>query len=71
MSNSISLIILGLIFTYLMIGVAFYLPFIKIGVNKIDEGVKEAPLLMKVLIFPGVVALWPLLWQKLKKAKGS
>lgn len=65
---TVFLILLGL---YLLIGIVFYLPFIKTGVHKIDDGVKDAPRFMKALIFPGVVALWPLLLMKVKKGEPS
>ncbi len=54
---------------YLLIGVIFYFPFMKRGVHLIDQGVKGAPKFFKVLIFPGIVALWPLFYKKWRAAK--
>ena len=51
-----------------MVGLFFYIPFIRKGVHTFDDGVASAPLFMKVLIFPGVLALWPLLLSKWRKA---
>ncbi|MFY0593848.1 hypothetical protein [Roseivirga sp.] len=65
---SILLIVLGL---YILIGLIFYIPFIKTGVHKIDGGVKDAPVFMKILILPGTVALWPILLNKVKKGEPS
>ncbi|OEK01943.1 hypothetical protein BFP97_10625 [Roseivirga sp. 4D4] len=65
---TILLIALGI---YILIGIVFYFPFIKNGVRKIDEGVKDAPRFMKILIFPGTVALWPILLKKVKKGELS
>ena len=63
---SILLILAGL---YLLIGIVFYFPFMRTGVHLIDDGVKKAPRFFKILIFPGVVALWPILLKKWNKAK--
>ena len=65
---TIFLLALGL---YLLIGIVFYFPFIRSGVHKIDDGVRSAPLFMKILIFPGTVALWPILLKKVKKREKS
>ena len=56
---------------YLLIGLIFYIPFIRKGVHTFDDGVASAPFMMKVLIFPGTVALWPLLLRKWRKAVKS
>lgn len=71
MNESIATILLILLGVYLLIGVIFYFPFIKKGVHKIDDGVKAAPLFMKILIFPGTVALWPILFKKVRKGEPS
>jgi uncharacterized membrane protein len=49
-----------LIFTaiYLIIGILIYFPLIKKGIITFDESMHETPLFFKILIFPGVVALW-------------
>lgn len=69
MIETIVTIFLLLLGVYVLIGIIFYFPFIKKGVHKIDDGVKDAPLFMKVLIFPGAVVLWPVLVKKVKKVK--
>ncbi len=71
MLETIATIFLLLLALYVLIGIVFYFPFIKKGVHKIDEGVKDAPKFMKVLIFPGTVALWPILLKKMKKGELS
>uniref|UniRef100_UPI004048C19A hypothetical protein n=1 Tax=Roseivirga sp. TaxID=1964215 RepID=UPI004048C19A len=47
----------------------FCFVFFKKGIQSIDEGMKEAPIFMKILIFPGTVALWPVLLAKWRKTK--
>ncbi len=54
---------------YLLIGVIFYFPFMKQGVHLIDKVVKGTTKIFKILVFPGIVALWPLLYKKWRAAK--
>jgi hypothetical protein len=54
---------------YLISGLLFALPFLVKGVHSLDEGVKKSSVFMKILIFPGTVALWPLLLSKWRKTK--
>lgn len=61
---SVLLIAIGI---YLLIGIVFYFPFISKGVHTFDDGVRSAPVFMKILIFPGTVALWPILLKKWMK----
>lgn len=71
MIETVVTILLLLIAVYILIGIIFYFPFVKKGVHKIDDGVKDAPKFMKVLIFPGTVALWPILLKKVKNEDPS
>uniref|UniRef100_UPI004048E5D7 hypothetical protein n=1 Tax=Roseivirga sp. TaxID=1964215 RepID=UPI004048E5D7 len=61
--------VLILVGIYLLIGLFFCFVFFKKGIQSIDEGMKEAPIFMKILIFPGTVALWPVLLAKWRKTK--
>jgi hypothetical protein len=45
---------------YLLAGVLFAVPFVSRGVGKLDPRASGAGAGFRVLIFPGVVALWPL-----------
>lgn len=67
MTETIVSILLMAAGVYLLIGIAFYFPFIKKGVHTFDDGVKDAPVFMKILIFPGTVALWPILLKKWRR----
>ncbi len=49
---------------YLAIGVLFAIPFLKSGVAQIDPAAKDGTRGFRILIFPGVVALWPLLLKR-------
>ena len=68
MTETIVSILLMAAGLYLLIGLVFFIPFIRKGVHTFDDGVAAAPFMMKVLIFPGIVALWPLLLSKWRKA---
>lgn len=61
--------VLILVGIYLLIGLFFCFAFFGKGIQSIDEGAKEAPIFMKILIFPGTVALWPVLLAKWRKTR--
>jgi hypothetical protein len=45
---------------YAIAGVLFALTFLPRGVVRVDERVHESPVSVRVLLFPGIAALWPL-----------
>ena len=49
---------------YLALGIAFGIPFIIRGVDRVDPSMRISPVRMRILILPGVAALWPLLLVK-------
>ena len=54
---------------YLAIGVIFAIIFLLKGVNKVDEGAKDAGFFFKLLIFPGCILFWIVLLPKWLKSK--
>lgn len=46
---------------YLGVGVIVAIPFVTAGIGRVDPAAKGAPWTFRALVFPGVVALWPLL----------
>jgi len=46
---------------YAALGAAFALAFLAFGVDRIDHGAKGAGLLFRLMIVPGLIALWPLM----------
>jgi hypothetical protein len=56
--------IVGLVAGYLVAGLVFAAVFVVRGVAVIDPGAHDMPWSARLLILPGVVALWPLmLWK--------
>lgn len=49
---------------YLALGIAFGIAFITRGVDRIDPAMRISPARVRILILPGVAALWPLLLVK-------
>ena len=49
---------------YMIIGVVFAIPFLLVGVQRIDVQARGAGAGFRLLIFPGVAALWPLLLRR-------
>ena len=61
--------IIGTLAGYLGLGLAFALIFVMRGVAAIDPAARGMPRLARLLIAPGVIALWPLLLWKWFKQK--
>jgi hypothetical protein len=57
--------------TYALAGVGFALMFLPRAVARLDPRVAGAPKTLRLLIFPGIVALWPLFaWRWITGACG-
>lgn len=57
-------IILWIVALYCAAGLAFAIPFIIKGVNKIDEGARHSTIGFRIIIIPGVIIFWPVLLKK-------
>lgn len=64
MSVETATAIVGTLAGYLVLGLVFALAFVTRGVAVIDPGAQGMPRLARLLIVPGVIALWPLLLWK-------
>ena len=60
MSLVIAQFVVGVFEAYVVAGVAFALLFLPRGVTRLDPRVAGAPKMLRLLILPGIVALWPL-----------
>lgn len=45
---------------YALAGVLFALAFLPRGIVRVDERLRESPKTVRLLLFPGVAAFWPL-----------
>lgn len=63
----IAQIIPTIILIYLAIGLLFGIYFFIRGASQIDEQIKDSPWTVRLLLVPGAIGLWPLLFLKLVK----
>jgi len=54
---------------YVFLGILFSLYFVFKGAEKLDAGVKNTPWHFRLIIFPGSVMLWIVLFYKLQQKK--
>lgn len=50
-----------LLTVYALVGVVFAIVFVGRGAGRVDPAAKSSPLGFKLLVLPGVAAVWPLL----------
>lgn len=62
-------IFLGLLGSYVALGLLFALYFLFLGAKKIDPLMANSKKSVRLLLFPGVLATWPFLMGKLLKSK--
>ena len=61
MAQTVAEWLVGAAGLYLAAGVVFAVPFVVVGVGKIDQVAAQGSVGFRLIILPGVVALWPLL----------
>lgn len=54
-------------YAYLLAGAVFAVIFLRQGAAELDESARGISWKTRALLFPGTVALWPLLWRKWRK----
>lgn len=64
-------IVFGLFLVYLTCGLLFSVPFAAVGAGRIDGAARETSIAFRLLILPGIVALWPVLAAKWAKTCGQ
>lgn len=57
-------ILLAVLSIYLVAGLLFVIPFLVKGIHTIDETAEGSSAGFYIMIIPGVLLLWPLLWKK-------
>ena len=58
---NVASVIQGVVEGYLAVGAVFLVPFLVVGVSRLDPQVANSPVLFRGVLAPGVVLLWPLL----------
>ncbi len=53
--------IAGFLGAYAMLGAIFAIAFVARGIGSVDPVAKDSSVGFRLIVFPGVVALWPLL----------
>lgn len=71
MQETILGIVLAGIAVYLLCGLIFSILFISKGLKQLDEGTHGTGIGFKLIILPGCIILWPLLFTKWKKIKNQ
>ena len=61
----IAQIMFGLLGLYFGVGILFALFFVGTGITRIDAATKQSGWGFRLLVFPGAVALWPILWLRI------
>jgi hypothetical protein len=64
-------IFLGFLAFYVMFGLLFGLYFLFVGATKIDPLLADSKKGVRILLFPGVIATWPLFIKKVFKSKSA
>jgi hypothetical protein len=54
---------------YFVCGVAFGVPFVLRGVNRVDAAAHGSSLAFRLLLLPGTIALWPVMVRKWLSAR--
>jgi hypothetical protein len=54
--------------TYASLGIIFAVPFVFSGVQQLDSGVQGSGIAFRLLILPGVTALWPMFLYRWRRA---
>lgn len=62
-------ILVTIFYAYLLIGLLFGLWFMAKGVQKVDTGMKDIKWILRLMILPGTMALWPIMLRKYLKSQ--
>ena len=71
MYERLAILFVHAFYLYISLGVAFAIAFVTIGVSRVDSQAIGSSLGFRILIFPGSVALWPLLLRRWMAGKSE
>jgi hypothetical protein len=69
MATQAAQVILAVVGAYIGAGLLFGAVFITRSVHRMDHAARGAPWTFRLLILPGVVALWPVLWRRIAQSR--
>lgn len=64
MAVQIAYVLVGLLTGYAALGLGFAILFVAIGLPRVDHAATQAPWSFRLLILPGVAALWPVMLRR-------
>ena len=59
--SEVAELVVGAFALYLLTGILFAAAFVAFGIHRVDPVAEHAPLGFRLIVIPGVAALWPLL----------
>lgn len=61
-------IILTVLAVHLLLGLSFGIPFVIRGIARVDPAARGSSWTFRLLVLPGVAALWPVMWIRWRRA---
>ncbi|MFM9994821.1 MAG: hypothetical protein ACKVU4_03355 [Phycisphaerales bacterium] len=71
MAIQIAYVLVGLLIVYTALGLGFAILFVVIGLPRVDHAAAGASWSFRLLILPGVAALWPLMLRRWVEASSK
>lgn len=68
-AESVAQLVILIVKGYLMCGLIFSIPFLFLGIQRVDPSAKNSTLLFKVVVLPGVTLFWPLMLTRLLRGQ--
>ena len=65
--TTVAYLFIGFLGIYLIIGIIFSAVILIKGLSSLDPNAKSSGVGFKIIIIPGLIAFWPILWRKWKK----
>jgi len=71
MGEAVAQILVVVFLVYLGVGVLVAIPFVSVGVQRVDAAARGSGPLFRVLILPGCAGLWPVVAWKWLRSRGD
>ena len=70
-AETVATVVVQAVGAYVAVGVAFALAFLWRGLGRVDPAARESSAGFRLIVLPGVVALWPLLARRWLAGRGA